>query len=73
MQGDWVIRTPCETSSRVFRLLERTFHRLRLLFLLDLRSSPTVLSISLLIALSKPCHPHQKQVGATYYTNIQEP
>ncbi len=41
--------------------------------LLDLRSSPTVLSISLLIALSKPCHPHQKQVGATYYTNIQEP
>ena len=43
MQGDWVIRTPCETSSRVFRLLERTFHRLHLLNLLDLRSSPTVL------------------------------
>ena len=38
----------------------RTFHRLRLLFLLDLRSSPTVLSALLLVALSKPVHPHQK-------------
>ena len=43
MQGDWVIRTPCETSSSMFKLLERNFHRLQLLFLLDLQSSPTVL------------------------------
>ena len=38
----------------------RTFHRLRLLFLLDLQSSPTVLSTLLLFALSKPWLAHQK-------------
>ena len=38
----------------------RKLHRLRLLLLLDLRSSPTVLSTLLLFALSKPSHPHQK-------------
>ena len=34
--------------------------RLHLLVLLHLRRSPDVLSISLLIALSKPCLAHQK-------------
>jgi hypothetical protein len=37
--------------------------RLHLLDLLDLRSSPTVLSTNLLFALSKPSHPHQKYIS----------
>jgi len=36
--------------------------------LLDLRSSPTVLSISLLIALSKPCLAHHKRIMANAIT-----
>ena len=38
--------------------------RLHLRVLLDLQSSPTVLSISLLIAQSKPGRPHQKLSAA---------
>jgi hypothetical protein len=40
-------------------------YRLHLLSLLDLRSSPTVLSTLLLFALSKPVHPHQKHIIPT--------
>jgi len=36
---------------------------LHLLSLLDLQSSPTVLSTLLLFALSKPVHPHQKHTN----------
>ena len=39
------------------------FHRLRLLLLLDLRSSPTVLSTLLLFALSKPGPAHHKKTA----------
>ncbi len=38
-----VIRTLPKPHLEFFRLLERTFHRLHLLILLDLQSSPTVL------------------------------
>ena len=44
--------------------LKRNFHRLQLLVLLDLRSSPTVLSISLLFTLSRPDQPHQKHTSS---------
>jgi hypothetical protein len=44
----------------------RTFHRLRLLNLL-LTSTPDELSTSVLFALSKPVHPHQKHIGSRTY------
>ena len=42
----------------------RTVRRLRLRILLDLRSSPTVLSTHVLVALSNLGHPHQKQFSS---------
>lgn len=41
----------------------KTNFRLRLSVLLDLRSSPTVLSTSILIAQSIPGHPHQQHTS----------
>lgn len=42
-------------------LLSHKRHRLRLYVLLDLRSSPTVLSASILIAQSKPGRAHDTE------------
>jgi hypothetical protein len=45
---------------------------LRLLVLLDLRSSPTVLSTLLLFALSKPWQAHQKNTTLYYASGIPD-
>jgi hypothetical protein len=50
----------------------RKLHRLHLLCLLDLRSSPTELSTSVLFALSKPVHPHQKHILVSYVSVCYE-
>ena len=49
----------------------RTVRRLRLRILLDLRSSPTVLSTHVLVALSNLGHPHQKYITCRLLVSLR--